>query len=89
MYKKAYIILAALALVGCARPYVLGVSSTAKYVSGVYDVTDATMFGIGVAPNPVARLVIGYDHTIVRQLVTGDVYTTMVRIKEQQLMESK
>ena len=75
-----------LLLTGCASPYVVGIAKTNKYISGVYDVTDTTIYGVGAIGGPYGCGVVGYNRTIVRVLTTGEVYNTLLRVKECKLM---
>lgn len=86
MKQLAVIVL--IMLCGCTSPTVIGISHTNRYISGIYNVDNCTIYGFGYVSGKHSRLVIGYDHTIVSEIATGNVYETMVRIKEYQLMDT-
>ena len=75
-------IMVSLFLFGCASPCVVGIATTDKYLSGVYDVTDTHVWGVGTLPGPCGSAVVGYSHVLVRTIVTGAVYETTMRMKE-------
>ena len=75
-----------LLLSGCASPYVVGIAKTNKYLSGVYDVTDTQLWGVGTIGGPYGGGVVGYNHTLVRTIATGAVYGTVMQLKEAELL---
>lgn len=92
MKAKLVFVLAAchaLLLVGCASPYVVGIAKTDKYVSGIYDVTDTRVWGIGAVPGPYGCGVVGYNHTLVRTVATGSTYGAVMQLKEVELLGAR
>jgi len=71
---------------GCTTPYVVGISRTQKYVSGVWDVTDSTVWGVGSIGGPYGGGVVGYCHTIVRTAATGETYRAALRERELEML---